>query len=96
MTFINAYLIAFAVIMTMMTLLWLVSIIIKNVSIVDLFWGFGFVVAAAVYFLTTDGIDARKITDINNGGHMGIATLNISCLAKYRERRGFQIQKVQT
>lgn len=44
-----------------MTSLWLVSVIIKNVSIVDLFWGFGFVLTALFYFLKTDGYGSRKI-----------------------------------
>lgn len=44
-----------------MTLLWLISIIIKNVSIVDLFWGLGFVLTAGFYFLKTDGTGFRKI-----------------------------------
>jgi steroid 5-alpha reductase family enzyme len=61
MTFFQIYLLAFAAIMLMMTILWLISIKIKNVSIVDLFWGFGFVVAAAVYFIFTEGIETRKI-----------------------------------
>jgi steroid 5-alpha reductase family enzyme len=61
MTFLQIYLLALAVIMSLMTILWLVSIRIKNVSIVDLFWGFGFVVAAAVYFLFTEGFETRKI-----------------------------------
>ena len=51
MAFYQIYLLAFAAIMSMMTLLWLISIRIKNVSIVDLFWGFGFVVA--LVFLVT-------------------------------------------
>jgi len=45
MTFFQIYLLAFAAFMVMMTILWLTSIKIKNVSIVDLFWGVGFVVA---------------------------------------------------
>jgi steroid 5-alpha reductase family enzyme len=44
-----------------MTLLWLISIIIKNVSIVDLFWGLGFVLTTGFYFLKTDGTGIRKI-----------------------------------
>jgi steroid 5-alpha reductase family enzyme len=44
-----------------MTILWLVSIIIKNVSIVDLFWGFGFVLTCGYYFLNTNGNETRKI-----------------------------------
>jgi steroid 5-alpha reductase family enzyme len=61
MTFIQVYLIGLAAIMAMMTTLWIISIPIKNVSIVDLFWGFGFVVACSIFFVTTDGLEARKI-----------------------------------
>ena len=61
MTFIQIYLMAFAIIICMMNLLWMVSVIIKNVSIVDLFWGFGFVLTAVFYFLNTDGYEMRKI-----------------------------------
>jgi len=61
MAFIEIYFRALVAIMGMMTLLWLISIVIKNVSIVDLFWGFGFVVACAVYFRYTEGFETRKI-----------------------------------
>jgi steroid 5-alpha reductase family enzyme len=61
MTFFQIYFVAFSAILLMMTLLWLVSIKIRNVSIVDLFWGFGFVVASTVYFVLTEGLEARKI-----------------------------------
>ena len=61
MPFLHIYLLAFAAIMSMMTILWLISIKIRNVSIVDLFWGFGFVVASAVYFTFTEGVETRKI-----------------------------------
>jgi len=44
-----------------MTSLWIISIVLKNVSIVDLFWGFGFVLTALFYFIKTDGHDPRKI-----------------------------------
>jgi len=60
MTFFQIYMLAFAIIMIMMTILWLISIRIKNVSIVDLFWGFGFVLANALYFMETDGFETRK------------------------------------
>jgi len=61
MAFIQIYLVALAVILTMMTLLWFISIPVKNVSIVDLFWGFGFVAACLVYFLLTEGFETRKL-----------------------------------
>ncbi len=48
-------------ILVLVTLLWVLSVIIKNVSIVDLFWGFGFVVVNAFYVLTSGEMSARKI-----------------------------------
>lgn len=49
------------VIWALMTLLWLYSLLIKNASIVDIFWGLGFVVLGYVYFFTTEnGVDARQ------------------------------------
>jgi len=61
MTFLQIYFQALLVIILLMTTLWIISVVIKNVSIVDLFWGFGFVVAAAFYFIKTDGFEPRKI-----------------------------------
>jgi len=45
----------------MMSILWIISVIIKNVSIVDLFWGFGFVLTNVFYFISTDGLGLRKV-----------------------------------
>ena len=45
-----------------MTLIWLVSVIKRDASIVDIFWGLGFVVLSVVYFiLAEDGYSGRKI-----------------------------------
>jgi len=44
-----------------MSLLWIISVIIRNVSIVDIFWGFGFVLANGFYFISTEGFLTRKI-----------------------------------
>jgi steroid 5-alpha reductase family enzyme len=60
MSFPEIYLYSFAVIMAMMTILWIVSVAIKNVSIVDLFWGFGFVVVSTFCFLKSPGFFPRK------------------------------------
>jgi steroid 5-alpha reductase family enzyme len=50
------------IILGMMAALWLLSIYLKDASIVDIFWGTGFVITAWVYFyLTPDGLMARKI-----------------------------------
>jgi steroid 5-alpha reductase family enzyme len=43
------------------TLLWLLSLELRDASIVDLFWGPAFVVAAGVYFATTDGWLPRRL-----------------------------------
>jgi steroid 5-alpha reductase family enzyme len=61
MSFSQIFFQAFLVIMVLMTFLWIISVIIKNVSIVDLFWGFGFVLVAGFYFLKTEGLESRKI-----------------------------------
>jgi len=61
MSFIEIYGVALVVILGCMTLLWLVSLWLKNSSIVDIFWGTGFVIANWVYFaLTPDGFPLRK------------------------------------
>jgi steroid 5-alpha reductase family enzyme len=49
------------IILSLVTVLWLWSVIIKNVSIVDLFWGFGFVVVNAFYIFKSGELSARKI-----------------------------------
>jgi len=61
MTFFQIYFQAFLVIIGLMSILWIISVTIKNVSIVDLFWGFGFVLANGFYFISTDGFLPRKI-----------------------------------
>ena len=61
MDFWSIYLSGFGLVMVMMTILWIVSIFIKNVSIVDIFWGLGFVMLAWFYFFQTDGFLTRKI-----------------------------------
>ena len=61
MNFFQIFIQGFLVIMVLMTCLWVVSVIVKNVSIVDLFWGLGFVLTGVFYYLKTDGFEPRKI-----------------------------------
>jgi len=49
------------IILICVTVLWLWSIFIKNVSIIDLFWGLGFVVVNAFYIFMTGDLGPRKI-----------------------------------
>jgi len=61
MAFLQIYGIGVLVILGLMTALWIVSLILRNSSIVDIFWGTGFVIANWVYFaFTPDGFPARK------------------------------------
>jgi len=50
-----------AVTLAMMFGLWLVSLAMKNASIVDIFWGAGFAVIAVVTFARADGYAPRKL-----------------------------------
>ena len=49
------------IILVLVTLLWIWSVFIKNVSIVDIFWGVGFVVVNAFYVFNSGELHARKI-----------------------------------
>lgn len=45
-----------------MSILWIISLVLKNSSIVDIFWGAGFVLTGWAYFLLTpDGFPLRKL-----------------------------------
>lgn len=45
-----------------MTTIWVISVVRKDASIVDVFWGPGFVLLACVYFVfTPDGVVFRKV-----------------------------------
>mgnify|MGYP001765512718 FL=1 len=62
MGFVSTYLVLAAVIFGLMILLWLLSLALKNSSIVDIFWGSGFVIFAWVaFFLTPEGYLPRKL-----------------------------------
>ena len=61
MTFLQIYFLALLIIIGIMTLLWIISVFLKNVSIVDSFWGLGFIVSTVVYFVSTNGFDTRKL-----------------------------------
>jgi steroid 5-alpha reductase family enzyme len=60
MSFLQIYLMGLAVIGFSVTLLWLISLAKKDSSIVDIFWGTGFVITGWTYFALTDGYPARK------------------------------------
>ncbi len=51
---------ALAAVLGMMTLVWVVSVIDRDASIIDIFWGIGFVVAAWIYFYFTEAETIRR------------------------------------
>ena len=62
MSFFAIWVTGFLVILVLMIGLWLLSVYLKNASIVDPFWGTGFVVLAWTYFsLTGAGAENRKL-----------------------------------
>lgn len=62
MNFLSIYLTLGLVILGLMGLLWLVSLALENSSIVDIFWGTGFVITTwAAFILTPDGFPIRKL-----------------------------------
>jgi steroid 5-alpha reductase family enzyme len=44
----------------MMSVIWIISVFLKNVSIVDLFWGLGFVLVAGIYYYYGSGLPGRQ------------------------------------
>lgn len=60
MTFLELYGIALLVILVCVTLLWLLSLGLRDASIVDIFWGSGFVIAGWVCVLLEPQIGARQ------------------------------------
>jgi steroid 5-alpha reductase family enzyme len=60
MEFWQVYLMALGVVMLSVTMVWLIGLAIKDASIVDIFWGSGFVIVGWFYFAMSEGTMARK------------------------------------
>lgn len=61
MSFFELYFLGLLLIIGFFTLIWLFSVKLKNASIVDIFWGTGFVIANIFYFLKTGDFSNRKL-----------------------------------
>ena len=57
----DIYLGGLAVVLTLVTALWLLSIPLRNVSIVDIFWGMGFIAICLAYWLLADVHSTRGL-----------------------------------
>ncbi len=54
-------LVAAAAIVALMIAAWLLSLARRDASVVDIFWGFGFVLVAGAAFIVGDGYEGRKL-----------------------------------
>lgn len=62
MSFLEIFGSGFLLVITVMTALWLASLLLRDASIVDPFWGTGFVLLAWFYFLQSgEGLAAHKV-----------------------------------
>lgn len=61
MGFLDLWLSSFIVVMAILTLLWVYSVIIKNASIIDPFWGTGFVIIALFSLYITGNFHPRAL-----------------------------------
>ncbi|WP_282136352.1 DUF1295 domain-containing protein [Seonamhaeicola maritimus] len=78
---ITLFLQASLIILALITLLWIWSVFIKNVSIVDIFWGFGFVIVNTFYVFMSGEINDRKLLTL---ALVGIWGLRLSIYLAYR------------
>jgi steroid 5-alpha reductase family enzyme len=53
-------LLTFSTLLALVFLLWLLSLVLKDASIVDIFWGLGFVVVAWICYFNASGFEPRK------------------------------------
>jgi steroid 5-alpha reductase family enzyme len=73
MSFFEVWAIGGLVVLIYMTLIWIASVIKRDASIVDIFWGLGFVVLSVVYFIAAeDGYTGRKLLILALAGVWGL------------------------
>ena len=95
MDFFQIYFKGLLLIVFLMTLLWLLSVYLKNVSIVDAFWGIGFVILAIHYFLTTPSneLHPRKVLLVAWTGIWGIRLSFYLLIRNWGKPEDFRYQK---
>lgn len=85
----------FAAVTAAMIALWLISVSVRDASIVDIFWGPGFAMIAVIVFATADGAPARKwlltgltvIWALRLGGYLAWRNLGKGEDPRYRRMR---------
>ncbi len=61
MSFLQLYAIAFVIVLIYVTVIWVASLRLKNASIIDIFWGLGFLILAGAGLILTGGFWARRM-----------------------------------
>ena len=93
--FITAFLDAGFLVLCLMVVLWLISLAIKNSSIVDIFWGTGFVLIAWLTFaLFPEGYLPRKILSVLLVTIWGLRLIHPHIPAKQGQGRGFPLPEM--
>jgi steroid 5-alpha reductase family enzyme len=64
MSFFQIYILGLWVIVAFFSLIWVLSVFLKNASIVDIFWGLGFVLVNGFCFYATPGFSLLKIITV--------------------------------
>ncbi len=95
MDFFQIYFKGLLLIVFLITLLWLLSVYLKNVSIVDAFWGIGFVILAIYYFFTTPSseLHPRKVLLVVLAGIWGIRLSFYLLIRNWGKPEDFRYQK---
>jgi len=96
MSFFQIYLSGAALIFALMVSLWLISLLLKNSSIVDIFWGLGFVLAGWLYFvLTPNGFLPRKLLLMAIASIWGLRLFLHILLRNWGTPEDFRYQKMR-
>lgn len=90
---ITLFLQAALLIFILVTLLWIWSIFITNVSIVDIFWGFGYVVVNTFYVFMSGEISPRKLLILVLVGVWGLRLTIYLALRNIGKGEDFRYQK---
>lgn len=95
MDFFQIYIKALLLIVILMTLLWLVSVYLKNVSIVDAFWGLGFFILAIYYAVATfdENVYPRNLLILALAGVWGLRLSLHLLIRNWGKPEDFRYQK---
>jgi steroid 5-alpha reductase family enzyme len=94
MSFLEVYALVGLSVLGAMTLLWLVSLWLHDSSIMDIFWGTGFVITAWIYFaLTPEGFLPRKLLLASLATIWGLRLSLYILWRNWGEQEDFRYQK---